>query len=351
MYSHEQLINAVRAAGRDGKTFSVKDVRVQLGFETRDKKELSRFRRRLRAFEKDAGEQLEKVGNNSYRLKPGAFESAEAPTNAVQEPASGVFETIQVPEAVAQRDAPVTNLATAETAPQPPSAATPEASSALEAVLQQPAAQLAAAGVVNLSAAHPAPAGPVAVHVAEQPAANDAPAPGAEPAAVPHAPEDVIAAQPAPAMAADAAAAAQAGANDAPAPSIAARVAELAPNGAAKVVAAVQHAVTNGAAAKAAPQPSAAVASTAPRAVSNVQRAVKLATAIVSSALAASAAVSGRVRERSINLREQLWSCIQAVPTKQHAIARLRGWAENLRPLSGQVRSQLNTLRQRVRRA
>src|SRR6185295_14320204 len=99
MYSHEELISAVRAAGRDGKTFTVKDVRNHLGFKTQDKKEISRFRRRLRAFEKVAGEQLEKVGNNSYRLRPGAFEEATAvditqlPAAELDlEPASGVFE-------------------------------------------------------------------------------------------------------------------------------------------------------------------------------------------------------------------------------------------------------------------
>jgi hypothetical protein len=304
MYSHEQLINAVRAAGRDGKTFSVKDIRVQLGFQTRDKKELSRFRRRLRAFEKDAGEQLEKVGNNSYRLKPGAFataapeaaasETAAAPTNMVQEPASGVFETIQAPDAIAQLEASESTTTTT-----PPSAAAAQLSAAVEAVLQQPAEQLAAADVVNLSAVHDVPAGPVAVHVAEQPAANDAPpAQRAEPVATPHAAADVIAAQPAPAeapaaRASDEAPAApsrpiaarvvddvvtvQAASNDAPAPAIAARVAEAASNGAAKVATAVQQARTNGAAAKPAPQPSAAVAATAPRAGCTARRAVMLA--------------------------------------------------------------------------
>ena len=96
MYSHEELIRAVCAAGQDGRTFTVKDVRTQLGFDSRDKKELSRFRRRLRAFERTAVDQLEKLGNNSYRLRPGAFEQQAEPARAADpetqlEPASGVF--------------------------------------------------------------------------------------------------------------------------------------------------------------------------------------------------------------------------------------------------------------------
>jgi hypothetical protein len=219
MYSQEELISAVCAVGRDGKTFTVKDVRTQLGFETRDKKEISRFRRRLRAFEKTAAEQLEKLGDNSYRLRPGAFEQAaldSTPPSAAAsapeldlEPTTGVFETAL------------------------------------------PANQTAAAST------------PQAVHqTVPQPTA-------AEPA-----------------------------------------------------------------------RPSAA----ADRSASVPQRALGLATALVSSALSTSAAVSSKVRERSRNLREQLWSCLGAVPLKRHAIARLQGWAEGLKPLSNEVLEQLQKL-------
>ena len=225
MYSHEQLINAVRAAGRDGKTFSVKDVREQLGFETRDKRELSRFRRRLRTFEKDAAQQLEKVGNNSYRLKPGAFE---------EEPASGVFHTV---EPAAQVEHTPAEPSPAEASVEPPPLT---ASQAPQLVAAASLRETGAAGQPTYSRQTP------------------------------------------------------------------------------------------------------------------VQRVRDIASAIVSGALAASAAVSSKARERGrtlreqLNLREQLAGCLHALPLKQHAVARLQGWAEGLRPLPRQVLDQLQALRQRV---
>jgi hypothetical protein len=226
MYSHEELISAVCAAGRDGKTFTLKDVRTQLGFESRDKKELSRFRRRLRAFEKTAADQLEKLGNNSYRLRPGAFgqtpaqeQPAAAPAPELQlEPASGVFQSA---------------VPANEPEPRIPSKSN----------------------------------GAPALHAVERPYAASI---------------------------------------DARSP---------------------QH-----------PEPSA----------STPQRVLGVASALVSGAFAASAAVSGKVRERGRDLREQLWSCLRSAPARRHAFARLRGWAESVRPLSNEVREQLSALRQRV---
>ena len=126
MYSHEELISAVCAAGRDGKTFTAKDVRAQLGFDSRDKKEQSRFRRRLRAFEKAASEQLEKLGNNSYRLRAGAFEPAaatpapaEPPAAEVQlDPAGSVLQGVQPANAPLPVE-PEASVAPAAPLPQP----------------------------------------------------------------------------------------------------------------------------------------------------------------------------------------------------------------------------------------
>jgi len=280
MYSHEELISAVRAAGRDGKTFTVKDVRNHLGFKTQDKKEISRFRRRLRAFEKVASEQLEKVGNNSYRLRPGAFEQGAAlditqlPAAELDidlEPASGVFEAPPANQA--------TKLEAFDTAVQAAEAA------AFQPDVQPLAAQPAAVfqADVQPAAAQPTPA--IDFQAVEQPAA----------------------ARPTPAIDIQAA------------------------------------------------QPAAAVPPATEHRASVPRRAWGAASALVSGAFAASAAVSSRVRERSRelrershNLREKLLGCLSAVPLNRHAVARLRGWAEGLRPLSNEVREHLQALRQRV---
>jgi hypothetical protein len=134
MYTHEELLSAVREVGRDGKTFSVKDLRTQLGFDTRDKHEQSRFRRRLRAFEKAAVDELEKLGNNSYRLKtsqppdapgevaPPPLAADAPPAMAVAPPAMAVAPAIEVPPAPA---VPAEAQATIREAPVPPSAPPP----------------------------------------------------------------------------------------------------------------------------------------------------------------------------------------------------------------------------------
>lgn len=243
MYSHEELISAVCAAGREGKTFSVKDVRAQLGFDSRDKKELSRFRRRLRAFEKAAADQLEKLGNNSYRLKPGAFEPKPeaAPQPEVPlERASGVFQSVVPANEPSAVEAPVTATASATVT----AMATP-----------QPAFSPASASATN------------------------------------------------------------------------------------------GHGNGNG---NGSTPDAADMREPAPHDVSTPQRVLGIASALVSRAFSASAAVSGKVRARGHDLKEQLWSCMRSAPARQHAFARLRGWAEGLRPLSNEVREHLSALRQRV---
>jgi hypothetical protein len=243
MYSHEELISAVCAAGREGKTFTVKDVRTQLGFDSRDKKELSRFRRRLRAFEKAAGDQLEKLGNNSYRLRPGAFEQEPEP---VPEPevrldrASGVFQSA----APANEPQPIDVPASSATA------------SATSTVASASTSTVASASTsASTSNGHGSTA------------------------------DFTYAAQ---------------------------RIEQ------------------------------------SPHRESTPRRLLGVASALVSGAFSASAAVSGKVRERGRNLRELLWSCVRSAPARKHAFARLRGWVEGLRPLSNEVREHLSALRQRV---
>jgi hypothetical protein len=69
MFTHEELSDAVRVAGRDGQPFSSAAVRGCLGLTTHDRSQLTRFQNRFRAFQKAAPEQIEKLGSNSYRLK------------------------------------------------------------------------------------------------------------------------------------------------------------------------------------------------------------------------------------------------------------------------------------------
>jgi hypothetical protein len=174
MYTHEELLSAVREVGRDGKTFSVKDLRTQLGFDTRDKHEQNRFRRRLRAFEKAAVDELEKLGNNSYRLKrsqppdtvaavappPMAAASSQPPLAAAIEthpaavapPAMAVAPAIEVPPAPA---IPAEAQAALREAPVPTSAPSPTASSTTASTAAAPRYRSKAASLLSraLSAA------------------------------------------------------------------------------------------------------------------------------------------------------------------------------------------------------
>jgi hypothetical protein len=75
MFSHEQLLKAVRKAGHNGQPFTCSAVRDCLGLSTRDKKQLNRFYSDFRTFQKAAPEVFEKVGKNAYQLKSAASEA------------------------------------------------------------------------------------------------------------------------------------------------------------------------------------------------------------------------------------------------------------------------------------
>lgn len=77
--THAKLLDAVRAAGRDRESFTCADVRQQLGLSTADRKQLSRFYSRFRALQKDAANEVEKLGKDAYRLRPVA-EAAPQPS-------------------------------------------------------------------------------------------------------------------------------------------------------------------------------------------------------------------------------------------------------------------------------
>ena len=78
VYTQEQLMKAVREAGREGQPFSVGEVRAQLGLKSRDKRELKRFRSRLRECCQGLGDGIEKLGPSSYRLTASALPSTPA---------------------------------------------------------------------------------------------------------------------------------------------------------------------------------------------------------------------------------------------------------------------------------
>src|SRR5262245_53446881 len=74
MFTHEQLLKAVRKAGRNGEPFTCAAVRDCLGLSTRDRKQLNRFYSDFRALQKAAPEVFEKVGKNAYQLRVEASE-------------------------------------------------------------------------------------------------------------------------------------------------------------------------------------------------------------------------------------------------------------------------------------
>jgi hypothetical protein len=76
MFTHEQLLKAVRKAGRHGQQFTCASVRESLGLSTRDKKQLNRFYAEFRALQKSAPEVFEKLGKNAYRLTAVPSEAA-----------------------------------------------------------------------------------------------------------------------------------------------------------------------------------------------------------------------------------------------------------------------------------
>ena len=353
MYSHEELISAVSAAGRDGKTFTVKDVRTQLGFDSRDKKELSRFRRRLRAFEKAAADQLEKLGNNSYRLRPGAFEQmarAEAASAATKAPEAAPVSAEQPVEAVVTsgrevRLEPASGVFQS-TAPanEPENEAQPVVEPAALPAVESPSAEAQRDGsTLHLveSPSEGADREPAERHIDDTPSAEtDRHVPAL------HVVESPAAATPRLHVVEGPSAADE---RDAP------RLHVVESNRDAPALHVVENPPASGGADAgnhAGNNAHAAYVAT-PRQphehnVSAPERVLRVASALVSGAFAASAAVSGRARQRSRNLREQLWSCVRSAPARKHVFARLRGWAESVRPLSNEVREHLSALRQRV---
>jgi hypothetical protein len=87
MFTHEQLSAAIQEAGRDGKPFTSAAVRGILGMTTQDRQKQTRFNNEFRAYQKAHGEELEKLGNNRYRvLTVTAAAAAEPAPVAVEIP-------------------------------------------------------------------------------------------------------------------------------------------------------------------------------------------------------------------------------------------------------------------------
>jgi hypothetical protein len=96
MFTHEQLLKAVRKAGRNGQPFTCAGVRDCLGLSTRDKKQLNRFYSEFRTFQKAAPEVFEKVGKNAYRLTPISELPEPLPQALVDEPEQELQEMVCV---------------------------------------------------------------------------------------------------------------------------------------------------------------------------------------------------------------------------------------------------------------
>jgi hypothetical protein len=77
-FTHVEILDAVRIAGRDGQVFGCAAVREQLQVSTRNRRELSKFHRRFKAFQNAAPDEIQRVGNNLYRLK------GASPTSALE---------------------------------------------------------------------------------------------------------------------------------------------------------------------------------------------------------------------------------------------------------------------------
>jgi hypothetical protein len=105
--THAKLLDAVRAAGRDRESFTCADVRQQLGLSTGDRKQLSRFYSRFRALQKDAANEIEKLGKDAYRVRvtaaepPAAVAVEAAPQQSEQLVARAPEVAVEVQEAVA----------------------------------------------------------------------------------------------------------------------------------------------------------------------------------------------------------------------------------------------------------
>jgi hypothetical protein len=106
MFTHEELTNAVREAGRDGQPFTIADVRSRLGLNTRDRSQLTRFQNRFRAFQKAEPEAIEKIGTNRYRLKELA-QASESHAVSEPEPLAQIEQAEEAPLAAAGEPEPV----------------------------------------------------------------------------------------------------------------------------------------------------------------------------------------------------------------------------------------------------
>jgi hypothetical protein len=126
--THEELLQAVREVGRSGETFTCAALRQQLGVSTQDRRKLSQFHRSFRAFQDAAGDVIEKVGPNCYRLMEPREEAV-----ASREPAAEAAEPVQSSAAI-EASAPAASLPPELTAPatEPAAAAAEPAAAAAE---------------------------------------------------------------------------------------------------------------------------------------------------------------------------------------------------------------------------
>jgi hypothetical protein len=74
MYTRERLLKAVREAGASGQPFTLGEVRAKLGIKSQDKREQKRFRSRFRECSQILGDNLEKLGPNTFRLRGKALQ-------------------------------------------------------------------------------------------------------------------------------------------------------------------------------------------------------------------------------------------------------------------------------------
>jgi hypothetical protein len=111
--THANLLDAVRAASRDRESFTCADVRQQLGLSTGDRKQLNRFYSRFRALQKDAANEIEKLGKDAYRLRVTA---AEAPVALEVAPEQSEQVVVRTPEVSVEVQQAVAALRTHEPA-------------------------------------------------------------------------------------------------------------------------------------------------------------------------------------------------------------------------------------------
>jgi hypothetical protein len=117
VYTREQLLKAVRDAGRDGQPFTLGTVREQLGLKTRDKRELKRFRSRFRECCSAFGASgIEKLGPNTFRLSAAVAAPPARPV-PVAKPVAEVAARSSLPERVGASTRPARSQLQAEPAP------------------------------------------------------------------------------------------------------------------------------------------------------------------------------------------------------------------------------------------